>query len=579
MIRWILAAEADKIQDLVFRSAHLREVVGGSQLLTRFCREGTPQLLAYQRGLSVQAVQIERTCDEITQQLLTSPTDQLAGAAPTDILVADGGSFSILFDTEDDACNFGRMLAQLYWKVTGSTLTVAAPVQWSGKPKDFKAANKHARQELTQAKREGRDAIAVAHLPYAAFCASCGVALARTHEQLHELEQANYLCASCRTKADERDNEGIGFLFDFKEAVVGKAAGKCRCPSEADELAQGWDPRNYVAYLIADGNSMGDVFDECSSPGILHYLSESLTCVLRASLAQPTRQLMDRAHESKRRRVPALPLILGGDDVFVLLPAPYALDFARRFCLEYERRMGVVLEALGLKKIRPTMAAAVVICKSKYPHTLVHRHGQALLKEAKRLSKAVAAMSSDSPALSIVHFDVILGSRIAKVAGQARAEFRASLRPYWVMGDENGDEKKREAREEELLSLQVGLPLSWLIEERCQLRTLPARRMAQLRTLYAPNQLPTKKDASLGRWQARLEQMISRVARSQKQADRLRATLARLGGQELGYWYYANRPDPEQVTFLGHGLPDLLEVWDFSLNLDKDRSQYEEQEG
>ena len=35
---YLLAAEADKIQDLIFRSSRLREVVGASQLLTRFCR-------------------------------------------------------------------------------------------------------------------------------------------------------------------------------------------------------------------------------------------------------------------------------------------------------------------------------------------------------------------------------------------------------------------------------------------------------------------------------------------------------------------------------------------------------------
>ena len=44
VLTYLLAAEADKIQDLLFRSARLREVAGGSQLLTRFCDE-TPSAL------------------------------------------------------------------------------------------------------------------------------------------------------------------------------------------------------------------------------------------------------------------------------------------------------------------------------------------------------------------------------------------------------------------------------------------------------------------------------------------------------------------------------------------------------
>ena len=45
MPRYLLAAEADKIQDFIFRAAKLREVVGGSRLLARFCVEGVNALI------------------------------------------------------------------------------------------------------------------------------------------------------------------------------------------------------------------------------------------------------------------------------------------------------------------------------------------------------------------------------------------------------------------------------------------------------------------------------------------------------------------------------------------------------
>jgi hypothetical protein len=49
-MRYLIAAEADRIQDLIFRSSRLREVVGGSQLLSRFCQD-MPALLGVPKGV------------------------------------------------------------------------------------------------------------------------------------------------------------------------------------------------------------------------------------------------------------------------------------------------------------------------------------------------------------------------------------------------------------------------------------------------------------------------------------------------------------------------------------------------
>jgi hypothetical protein len=75
MTQYLLAAEADKIQDFVFRSSRLREVVGGSQLLSRFCQD--------------------------VPALLKPPGDCM------DIVISAGGGFRILFDDENQARLFG----------------------------------------------------------------------------------------------------------------------------------------------------------------------------------------------------------------------------------------------------------------------------------------------------------------------------------------------------------------------------------------------------------------------------------------------------------------------------------------
>lgn len=555
MSRWLLSAEADKIQDLVFRSTRLRGVVGGSQLLTRFCGEGTRELLSRQRKKPREAVE-------------------------DDILVADGGSFSILFDEREEAARFGRSLAELYHLATGGTLSVAEPQEWTHPPEGFETVNRAARDMLALAKQQRRRLVAPAHLPHAAFCASCGVSMARWHHKLPHQPKANYLCASCLAKEHERRKEGTAFLATFKEAVLGGRDREIQWAREADDLA-GWDSRNYVAYLVADGNAMGQVFDKCQEPETLHDLSEALTKILRESLAAPAQVLMNRARGDAHDFVPALPLILGGDDVFLLLPAPYALDFAQRFCLEYEKRMHDFLTDQELGG-RPTMSAAVVVCKSTYPHALAHKRGEELLHEAKRLAKSAAR---EGVTRSVVHFDLILGSRIASSDEETSAGYRGTLRPYWVLPE---NEAERAAAEKAILSKGLGLPLDRLIEQRRALCVVPARRMAQLRAFYAPGRLPGRSVESLGRWNAGLDQLLARIGREDPDdrtgtglAARVRTALGDLGGDSGGYWYHLTRPDPRSETTgqIGHGLPDLITMWDYCFDLDLDRDEYEPREG
>ncbi len=550
MTRWILTAEADKIQHFVFRSSRLREVVGGSQLLTDFC-------------------------DEVTRAI-----------PPADCIVADGGAFTLLFDDPTRAADFGRALAQQYYEMTNCTLTVAHLTDWSGEPEDFSDANRRAHLSLVSAKRQGRAAAGVGQGPYVAFCASCGVGLATTHHPLVEGESAQYVCDVCLRKAEKRGGEGSRFLREFKQAVVGDRFNCFNLPVEPEKLTGKWEARNYVAYLIADGNGMGKVFRQCKDPGQLHELSTGLEDVVRQSLAAPTRKLMGQAPRgSDQNLIPVLPLILGGDDVFVLLPAAYALDFARQFCLEYETRMAALLKRIGLSDMRATMSAAVVICKSKYPHTLVHKHGERLLQEAKRLSKAVAVREKERPGdkavgsnkeqesdhnYSSVHFDVILGSRLPRETGETQ-RYQNTLAPYWVFSPDSAPEFPQ----------NIGLPLDRLLAQRLALakQQIPNRRMIQLRALYDPSRLPDKTAEALGLWSAELARIKARMARNEKDVETLEQTLKQLGGDRDGYWLPMNRPGTTTETiFEGHGLPDLIQMWDFSWYLDENRGVYTAQE-
>ncbi len=548
---YLLAAEADKIQDFIFRSSRLREVVGASQLLTRFC---------------------------------SSVEDTLAPEFKGQIVVNDGGSFRVIFDTEADAVAFGADLAELYRLALGGSLTVAEPVALNG---DFRKANDEAGKKLRWAKGRRQGVVAEAHMSYMAFCASCGVTLADHFGQLPNEpgDRQRYLCPTCQTKAQERWDERLGQLREFLVAIVKSEDHLAQYvwPEDTDKVAEhDLRGRNYVAYLIADGNGMGMIFRRCDEPQIKK-LSDGLTHAARNSLAIASSSLIARLDprydKEDREIVPVLPLILGGDDLFALIPAPYSLDFARRFCLTWEDHLCQLIENAGLTIgeedggiPRPTVAAAVVICKSKYPYALAHRRAEALLKEAKRQSKLLAAETGEH--LSSVNFEVIVGNRLAGLEDedeQSVTVVRSTLRPYWVARD--GLSETAQGR---------GIDLEQLLAQRMTLKDVPNKRLAELRRCF--ENLPVgmtvhDRNERLENWTtSKLGKILKRLGKSTRQ--RVEASLQSLGkpandGNGAHHWREVERGDGSPLV---HGMLDLLEAWDFAQDLEHSPAKYEAQE-
>jgi hypothetical protein len=335
-----------------------------------------------------------------------------------------------------------------------------------------------------------------------------------------------------------------------------------------------YDPRRYVAYLVADGNSMGVLFSQCQEPSTLSDLSQSLTAALQTALARATARLAEQLWEpGGNDPVPVTPLITGGDDLFALVAARYALDFARQVCLEFESEMKKAVDRLELSDVTgyPTMSAAVVVCKQNYPYTLAHRQGEALLDRTKELSRA--ARLEDGINLSAVGFTLVKGGDVElQAGGDGDTEYVVpGLSPYWVMPDLLSDEARK-----------YTLDLQRILQARYDLRRLPGKRRAELRELFVA-QLPAqdrKRDvleALRDDWQPGLDTLLGRIGRNKELRDKLEDVLGQLGDPDPHRKHYPWREfGGRSEKPLAHGLPDLLEMWDFAQDLERGLAEYEE---
>lgn len=515
-IEYLLAAEADRIQDLIFRSASLREVVGGSQLLSRFNAE--------------------------------VPT--LFGIKHENIITSGGGSFYLKFQDKNEARQFGAKLAEVYHRVTGGTLSVAEPVIYPSEA--YGTASQEAGKRLREAKQQG-GLIATQHIPFMAICESCGIELAETHEKkVNDETTPHYLCRSCKNKIAERDNQSReSFLKPFYMEVVGdkRSYDISRFPVKAEDVAK-LDERGYVAYIVADGDGMGEVFGNLTSDSQATSLSKAVDRITREALARAVAPLVNTMQQdSVDVFVPALPLILGGDDVFALVPAPWALAIASALCTHFQEQMSLVAGGLGIQR-EITMTAAVVFCKANYPYYLAHEIGEEHLSAAKKVTKALALETGIYR--SSVDFEIVLGSQVQPIF--IEGYWRPTLLPYFTGEDEAG----------------WGISLSKLFKMRQDLDFLPARRRAQLRAIYDRERLPDytghseEDEAHALEWNQALNQVLNRVERDwdSTQEHPLRHAIHQLGGYDLENWMSLRRSSEPDFKH-GHAMLDLLRVWDW----------------
>jgi hypothetical protein len=499
MKKFLFVAESDKIQDLLFRSSRLQEVVGGSQLLEVFCR-----------GIGSEA---EKSGGET--------------------IISSAGSFRILFDSDQKAREFGEYLSESYRRELGGTISVTDPIEVTSE----KMAIENAQASLRKVKHSGKLPSSTENIPYTAICASCGSGIAREYKKRYPDEKKNYVCDMCDRKAEARNQMKDDFLDEFLSILQSESAQQFEFPISADDVAK-LERRNYVGYIIADVNNMGAIFGACEDFEKMGTLSAALNRVLNESLAEPTKDIMEkRKNEKNPGFIPVLPLILGGDDVFALIPAQWALDFALQFSKEFEDRMNRKLREIGIQD-HSTISVAVVVCKGKLPYSIAHEIGERLLKRAKKRAKTENLLTS------MISFRVVTNNDIFE--RQRRDNVLCAGFPVYTLDE-----------------------LEELIDYRYKLRDLPGTRRIYLTDLFLEAEETGDISISRERMKRKIQWLLSRL--DKEIGDAVEDAMRELGDSSADIPYWAWKSGKYY-----HRLPDLLTSWDYLHRLKNGSSEYEE---
>lgn len=385
--RYCWAFEAGSIQGYLHETGRLKDAVGASQLVDNLCGRLAGEDEAAAPGtdllsLVLQAAQVD--------------------AADVAFSRRGGGSFIAFFAEPGQ-----RERARRLWR---QALAENAPgLRWSEGLGEQDSPHEAAREALQASKVAGN--FDTPRLPEA------GPATQRTARTGHaavRLERGGPRgdeLLDAATVARRRHVRGTSLTEKFAASADLRWPRNME-PDEDDDTAFpfGDGPRE-VAFLHADGNGLGqllrrldDAARQDAGSYLRHYaaFSRAVTRATESAAREATAEVLLPA-TGPARVVPARPLVLGGDDLSLIVRADLALPFAQAFLVAFERQSRDELRklpaGLGLAK-GLTAACGVAYVKASHPFMAAAALAEELCKQAKGAIKAEAASRNRAMPLS-----------------------------------------------------------------------------------------------------------------------------------------------------------------------------------
>ncbi len=357
---YMLVVDFPAIKRFVFGTERLVQIRGASGILDQFNRVTLPKLLHEKLGKD------------------TVECVYAGGGAGQFIIRAPRKSI-------EEALTF--IAAQCRAESGGGLPMITVLVEYG---ENYKEATRRAYQELRRRKEESppwprRES----HVGLFRDCDSCSGTAA---ERVKHGETVHWLCPVCAAKTHFGQQAARGLWADFAQALEKRgydrhAILKAR-PDDFEDVGKACGPKpGHVALIYADGNAMGRLVQEIDSPETFRFFSQTVDTAIREACYEA---LVRHCLPSSQvpTLIPALILMLGGDDLLVYTTAdvalPVAMDAARLF--EEKTRAAFSTEAFFQKKLSGqglTISLGVAFGRSNTPFSMLLNQAEELLKSAK----------------------------------------------------------------------------------------------------------------------------------------------------------------------------------------------------
>ena len=363
------------------------------------------------------------------------------------ILNATGGSLQAIFDDPTIVDKLLNKVQEQYHKATYTASITGTFVDFEGKlTRDtwVESGRKLRFEKLTHDRHDGNWLAQPLEAPYIRTCSSCGLLPAYTFQTLED----EWLCRSCENKRvafkELRVASQSGKFYPFAKFLAAARQvnattwqGDLAEPEELDDLAVFSHPSNYMGLIYADVNRLGQLFraklsdPEEQVPVLSQIVEQSMRNALARAVQDDT-QLHPQPHPDSEQRaqgkrmVPFLIIIMGGDDLTLIVPAHTAVPLANRLCRYFsEEIQQLSLAESPVHELDLSMSAGIVLVGHTYPLWMAFQMTKELARSAKRLSAQIHQQNKKE--IGSIDFRVITTSSARPLQVQRQMHYQ---RPF-----------------------------------------------------------------------------------------------------------------------------------------------------
>lgn len=367
---WYYTFEAKEIQSFILQSDKLREMVGGSELVAQLC---------------------DGFLDKTLRAVGVSDPDSV-------IIATAAGWARMQFEEEAQAREFEKYWPLLVSRFAPGLRLIQACFEITGTLPDAVGEG----IKILRSERNLNDAALPETGPLIERNPRTGLAAAL----LPHDKKAGKPVPVDRQTLRKRNNADVGSLV---RKITEKFAPAADVPAgawtyEIEEIAS--DKSAYVAVIHADGNDLGSTLMQIAgylknapdeARNVYRQLTEIIDRTTVSAVQAATEKTLFNDYRTRKESgekdvyVAARPIVLGGDDLTMIVRADLAVEFTEEFLAAFERNSREELKELR-KKIREipevlTACAGIAFVKKSYPFSSAYRMAESLCEHTKKVAK------------------------------------------------------------------------------------------------------------------------------------------------------------------------------------------------
>lgn len=350
MSQYLYGASVQGIQSFIFETNKLKEIAGASELVDHICT------VFFQESMGI----------------LYNPKNQLIGAS---------GNIKYLFDDYESCQAIVRSFTMEVMRLAPGITISQAVVEIEG------GFNQEHVQLLESRLKAQRNRLPV----------QLGLGLMvsersrRTGKSGIGWSKNAVIDAAQQAKISFTDESKVSLLKKLVPDSKGRGYHKL-FPMEMEDIAGGKDNKNWVAVIHADGNDLGKKIMRMAQDNP----DEEAFRELSERIGRATEQAARRAFEEVVKQntpdgelFPFRPIILGGDDLTVIVRGDLAMDFTHAFLKNFEVETASEFEGFVSPHFHDglTACAGIAYIKSNYPFHYGVRLADKLCEHAKKEAK------------------------------------------------------------------------------------------------------------------------------------------------------------------------------------------------